>query len=154
MVDPVTPAPDPGAALCPWCSAALPPDVTICPSCGASLVADGDPNVPGVTTVATKPIVAEKATTQRRNRLLAWISGEYPEDIPSEAEVQAIAPPDLEVRREMLRLELEAEVANLQAEEDAIRADAALEGQTVDLPEIPPMPDDDAAVTVEDKPPA
>ncbi len=110
--------------------------------------------VPGVTTVATKPIVTEKVTTQRRNRLLAWISGEYPDDIPSEAEVQAIAPPDLEVRREMLRLELEAEVANLQAEEDAIRADAALEGLTVDLPEIPPMPDDDAAVTVEDKPPA
>ena len=140
-------------AVCPWCSAALTPGATVCPSCGASLVSDGDPNVPGVTTVAAKPILTEKATAQPRNRLLAWISGEYPEDILSESEAQAIAPPDLEVRREILRLELEAEVANLQAEADAIRADAAVEGQTVDLPEIPSIADIEAADAVEDRPP-
>jgi hypothetical protein len=154
MAEPVTPGHDPTVAVCPWCSAALQPDVTICPSCGASLVADGDPNVPGVTTVAAKPIVTSKATTQPRNRLLAWISGDYPEDIPSHAEVQAIAPPDLDVRREILRLELEAEVANLQAEAEAIRADAAVEGQTVDLPEIEPAGNGEAPAAAEDKPPA
>ena len=106
MADPVTPEHDPTVAVCPWCSAPLTPNVTVCPSCGASLVADGDPNVPGVTTVASKPIVAPKATTQPRNRLLAWISGDYPEeDAPSRAEAQAIAPPDLEVRREIFRLD-------------------------------------------------
>ena len=166
MAEPVTPEHDPTVSVCPWCSAALQPDLTICPSCGASLVADGDANVPGVTTVAAKPIVTTKATTQPRNRLLAWISGDYPEDVPSETEAQAIAPPDLEVRREILRLELQAEVAKLQAEEDAIRSDAAVEGRTVDLPEIPPVPDgeppatvkpvgdDEAPAAVEEEPPA
>ena len=124
----------PTAAVCPWCSAALTPDATVCPSCGANLVADGEPNVPGVTAIDAASIVRSKIAPQPRNRLLSWISGEYPGDIPSKAEAQAIAPPDLEVRREILRLELEAEVANLQAEADAIRAERPWKGRTVDLP--------------------
>ncbi len=123
-------------AVCPWCSAALTPDATICPSCGANLVSDGEPNVPGVTAIDAASIVRSKGAPQPRNRLLSWISGEYPTDVPSKAETQAIAPPDRDVRREILRLELEAEVANLQAEADAIRAEAAAEGRTIDLPEV------------------
>jgi hypothetical protein len=38
-----------------------------------------------------------------------------------------LAPPPVEVRREMLRLELEAQVANAQAEVEAMAADAAVE---------------------------
>jgi hypothetical protein len=121
----------PATATCPWCSAAIAEDVTVCPSCGASLVSDGEPDVPGVTTVAAKPIMTQKATSQPRNRLLSWISGEYPSDL-SRAEVEAVAPPDQEVRREMRRLELEAEVARLRAEADLIRADAAAAGRTID----------------------
>ena len=124
----------PGSGVCPWCSAALTPDATVCPSCGANLVADGDPNVPGVTAIDAASLVRSKASPQPRNRLLSWISGEYQPDLPSKAESQAIAPPDDEVRREILRLELEAQVANLQAEADAIRAEAVAEGRTIDLP--------------------
>ncbi len=123
------------SAVCPWCSAALIPDAIVCPSCGANLVAEGDPNVPGVTAIDAESIVRSKKAPQQRSRLLSWISGDYESDTPSEAEAQAIAPPDLEVRREILRLELEAQVANLQAEADAMRAEAVAEGRTLDLPE-------------------
>ncbi len=129
------------AAVCPWCSAALTEGATECPSCGANLVPDGDPNVPGVTAVDAASIIRSKASPEPRNRLLSWISGEYPNDVPSKAESQAIAPPDAEVRREILRLELEAEVANLQAEADAIAAEAAAEGRTVERSEAEASPE-------------
>jgi len=124
-------------AVCPWCSAPLTEGATECPSCGANLIPDGDPNVPGVTAVDAASIIRSKAAPQPRNRLLSWISGEYESDVPSKAEAQAIAPPDLEVRREILRLELEAEVANLQAEADALRAEAVAEGRSIDALDEP-----------------
>lgn len=132
------------SGVCPWCSAALTPDATVCPSCGANLVAEGDPSVPGVTAIDAAALVRSKATPQPRNRLLSWISGEYQADVPSKAEAQAIAPPDDDVRREILRLELEAHVANLQAEADAIRAEAVAEGRTVDVPATAAADDADA----------
>jgi hypothetical protein len=58
----------------------------------------------------------------------------------------ALAPPDLDVRREILRLELEAEVANLQAEADALMAEATVEGR---LPEATPEDAAAAAQVVE-----
>jgi len=121
-------------AICSWCSAEITEGAIECPSCGANLVPDGDPNVPGVTAVDAASIIRSKSGTQPRSRLLSWISGEYETDVPSKAEQQAIAPPDVEVRREILRLELEAEVANLQAEADALRSEAAAEGHIVDFP--------------------
>ena len=54
---------------------------------------------------------------------------------PDRADAQALAPPDPEVQREILRLELEAEVANLQAEADALLSEAVVEGRVVELPE-------------------
>lgn len=124
------------SGVCPWCSAALTADATVCPSCGANLVADGDPNVPGVTAIDAASLIRSNSSQRPRSRLLSWISGEVEADLPSKTEAQAIAPPDDEVRREILRLELEAEVANLQAEADAIRAEAAAEGRTIELPRI------------------
>ena len=57
-----------------------------------------------------------------------------------------IAPPDPEVQREILRLELEAEVANLQAEADALLSEAVVEGRVVEVPEgDPPLELDPAA---------
>lgn len=121
-------------AICSWCSAEIAEGASECPSCGANLVFDGDPNVPGVTAVDAASIIRSKSATQPRSRLLSWISGEYQTDVPSKGEHQAIALPDLDVRREILRLELEAQVANLQAEADALRAEAAAEGRIVDFP--------------------
>jgi hypothetical protein len=119
-------------AVCSWCSAPVTEGMTQCASCGANLIPDGDPNVPGLTAVDAASIIRSKSPQQPRSRLLSWLSGEYTTDLPSKSEQQAIAPPDLDVRREILRLELEAEVANLQAEADALRAEAAAEGRSVE----------------------
>lgn len=134
--DPSIPGDRPAALVCPWCSAALTADATICPSCGANLTADGEPVVPGLTAVDQEALRrAKQAPTQSRSRLMSWISGEYTVDTPTAAEAQAVAPPDVDVRREIMRLELEAEVAKLQAEADAILSEAAVEGRVVDIPE-------------------
>lgn len=120
------------ASICPWCSAPYAGDPEDCPSCGATLSPDPaiDPSLPGLTAIDTAAIVRSKTPVNKpRNRLLSWISGEYPEESISAKDAAAIAPPDQAVRREILRLELEAEVANLQAEADAILAEAAVEGR-------------------------
>lgn len=132
-------------SVCPWCSATYPGDPDTCPSCGAALAVDPatDPSLPGLTAIDTAAIVRSRVPVAKpRSRLLSWISGEYPDDNPTIAEAGALAPPDPDVRREMLRLELQAEVANLQAEADALIAEATAEGR---VPNV--APDADAAAT-------
>lgn len=119
-------------AVCSWCSTEIPEGATACPSCGANLVPDGDPNVPGVTAVDAASIIRSRSVPPQRGRFLAWISGESATELPSKAEQEAIAPPGDDVRREMLRIALQAEVANLQAEADALRAEAVAEGRLLD----------------------
>ena len=111
---------------CPWCSAPLPGvEAATCPSCGARLVEEeGGVEIPGVT--AVDPGLLAAATAPRKVRrtfgsLLVGDDDEIPP--PSEAEMPALAPPDLEVRREMLRLELEARLTELRAEALALEAD-------------------------------
>jgi hypothetical protein len=119
------------ASICPWCSATYTGEPEHCPSCGAVLAVDpaADPSLPGLTAIDTAAIVRAKTpTTRGRNRILSWISGEYPDEAPSVADAGALAPPEPAVRREIFRLELEAEVANLQAEADALLAEATVEG--------------------------
>jgi hypothetical protein len=131
------------ASICPWCSATYTGEPETCPSCGAVLAADptADPSVPGLTAIDTAAIVRAKTPTNRpRNRILSWISGEYPDEVGAPADAGALAPPDMAVRREILRLELEAEVANLQAEADALMAEAKVEGHAPDA-----SPEDAAA---------
>lgn len=126
---------------CMWCSAELPSDSeTTCPSCGATLIGEGDSAVPGVTAIDAEAIIrnsrAPKAKA-RGGRLMSWISGEYQDDAESPAPPGSLSPPPPEVRREMLRLELQARVANLQAEAGAIVADAAVEtGTPIDLTDL------------------
>jgi hypothetical protein len=118
-------------SICPWCSATYTGDPETCPSCGAVLAADpaADPSLPGLTAIDPAALVRAKTpTTRSRNRILSWISGDYPDEAGDPADAGALAPPDLAVRREILRLELEAEVANLQAEADALIAEATVEG--------------------------
>jgi hypothetical protein len=131
MVDDTQPVPESTVSVCPWCSANYTGDPDTCPSCGAALAVDPatDPALPGLTAIDAAAIVRAKTPVARpRNRLLSWISGDYPDDTPTATEAGALAPPALDVRREMLRLELQAEVANLQAEADALLAEAGLEG--------------------------
>ena len=127
---------------CMWCSAVLPSNSEVnCPTCGATLIGEGDNQVPGVTAIDAEAIIraGRDAKPRQRSRLMSWLSGEYPEE-DEPAPPGSLEPPSADVRREMLRLELEAEVANLQAEADALIAEAAVEGRGPDA-----SPEDAAA---------
>jgi ribosomal protein L40E len=121
-------------SVCPWCSARLTPDATTCPSCGANLTSDEGHELPGVTAVDHEAIRSSKKDVGR-NRILSWISGDYAPEVTPQVEAGALQRPDRDVQREILRLELEAEVAKLQSEADARYAEAVVEGRLSDLPE-------------------
>ena len=111
------------------------PEVPTCASCGAILESEEDQDVPGLTAVDTALLRGEKKPASR-SRLLSWISGDYNADnVTTASEAQALAPPDPAVQREIIRLELEAEVANLQAEADALLSEAVVEGRVAELPQ-------------------
>src|SRR6266550_3114185 len=132
MLDDVTAGATVPVPRCTWCSAELPSNhETVCPSCGATLLGDGETQVPGLTAIDAEAILrnARAAKAKPRSRLLSWISGDYEaDDAASRAAPGSLAPPAAAVRREMLRLELEAQVANAQAEVESMAADAAIEG--------------------------
>ncbi|HEY8438458.1 MAG TPA: hypothetical protein VIK65_07570 [Candidatus Limnocylindrales bacterium] len=136
MLDDATTPPAGPEPRCMWCSAILPSNhETTCPSCGATLVGEGDTSVPGLTAIDADAILRNARTASRPRprggRLLSWISGEYTEDDAGESITPgSLSPPPADVRREMLRLELEAQVANAQAEAESLAADAAVEDGT------------------------
>jgi hypothetical protein len=120
MSDPIT--------HCPWCSVLLPePGVEQCPACGAALTAV--PNTPaeikGVTTLDTEAILRARSDVSkpRYNRLMSFITGEVPVDTSTPADAEVFAPPPEDVRREMLRLQAEAQRADLVAETVALKSD-------------------------------
>lgn len=112
---------------CPWCSAALPDAAAaVCPSCGAALAATtAEGEIKGVTTLDTEAILRARSEVSRpRSRILSFITGEVvPETGDGPASPESLAPPPDEVRREMLRLQLEAERADLAAETVALKSD-------------------------------
>lgn len=131
MDDQTLPTDRPADSVCPWCSAQVTPETAICPSCGAILILAEERDLPGVTAVDQAVVRGEKKL-KARGRLLSWISGEYPDDdTRMSGDARALAPPDREVQREILRLEIEAEFNNLQAEADGLLAEAAAEGRDV-----------------------
>lgn len=150
MLDDVTTDASAPLPRCMWCSAELPSDSEVtCPSCGATLIGEGDNPVPGVTAIDAEAIVrgARATRAKPRSRLMSWISGEYDEETEKPAPPGSLSPPPPEVRREMLRLELEAQVANLQAEAGAMAAEAAVEsGMPIDNGSTEPYPDAAPAV--------
>jgi hypothetical protein len=166
MLDDATQGTSAPLPRCMWCSAELPSDhETICSSCGATLIGETDSQVPGVTAIDAEAILkAGRAPKPRqRSRLMSWISGDYEVD-EEHAPPGSLSPPPPAVRREMLRLELEAQVANLQAEAGAIASEAAVEsGMPIEIagaapvtdvaPAIDAAPPIDAPATV-DAPPA
>ena len=155
----------PSSLHCPWCSAELPSaSAEKCPSCGAMLIGETEAALPGVTAIDADAIIrnARAPTPQRRSRLLSWISGEDGGEEEAPAPPGSLAPPPPEVRREMLRLELEAEVANLQAEADSIVSEAEVEARDngraasggVPAEAITTAPEDDATPPTEETDPA
>lgn len=129
MVDELRTEP-PTVVHCPWCSAEIAPALASCPACGATLTGDTDASLPGVTALDQEAILRARrlAAPQRRNRILGWINGDY-DEVDKPDPPGSLSPPPLEVRREMLRLELLAEEASLRAQTDALVADAALEAE-------------------------
>jgi hypothetical protein len=87
--------------------------------------------VPGVNALDAEAIsrAARLTTPIRRSRLLSWITGEddFEDEAPAAPGSLALPPPD--VRREMVRLELQAEYANLQAEAESIVSEAEAEAR-------------------------
>src|SRR5215204_3349339 len=131
MADPMTgPAPH-----CQWCSAPLPAaELATCPSCGATLTSTtGGEEIKGVTTLDPEAILRARSEVARpRSRLLSFITGEQAVEVGGPEEAESLAPPDDAVRLEMLRLELDAERADLEAEAVSMKADVVVE-QNIDL---------------------
>jgi hypothetical protein len=133
MADPLTPVDISTASACPWCSASVTAATAVCPSCNAILIPDEEHDLPGLTSVDAA--AAREKRPAPRGRFLSWLGGESVDPANGPVDVQAIAPPDADVQREILRLELEAHISNLQAEADSIMSDALVEGRVNDLPE-------------------
>src|SRR3954471_20403594 len=129
MAEPMTG--DPSTTRCPWCSARLESsDLANCPSCGATLSSsrEAPSDLPGVTTLDTEALLRARSGPRRPTRLVALLTGDPGEDAaPASATPDSLAPPSEAVRREMLRMALEAEVADLEAEVNTINAEEALE---------------------------
>lgn len=96
---------------CPWCSARVPATAVTCPSCGASLRDEADGEVAGVTQIDSAAI-ARVRHIKPRGRLTSWLTGDGSVDEEMGGKVE---PPSEEVRREMLRIELAAIDAEIEA---------------------------------------
>lgn len=117
--------------LCPWCSATRPAaDAASCPSCQARLLEETALEIPGVTAVDPALLAAGAAPRKVKRTLASLLVGSDDDEIPppSEAEMPALARPAADVRREMLRIELEARLASLKAEIAAREAEDVPDG--------------------------
>lgn len=111
------------APRCPWCSAVLErADAATCPSCGANLLEPTGVSVPGVTAIDAEALARRHSELRAPSGIVGMLSGDDT-GAPSEAELPALAPPDEAVRREMLRMELDAQLATLTAEAHAVAAE-------------------------------
>ena len=158
---PASPPPNAAGMRCPWCSTPVESleDAT-CGACGATLHGDPEIEIPGVTAIDAEhaaqaaQAAAPAEVTVRQDKQLArvqvfrgdcpvlqynfatfgslFVGRDDPIPPPSQAELPALAPPDTEVRREMLRLQLDAELADLAARAAAIAAERG-----VPLPGLP-----------------
>ena len=129
-------------STCPWCSATVPVAATTCPSCGAALRDALDGDIAGVTQIDPAAVLRTKRIKPRG--LAAWLVGEREAEEPSIGKVE---PPSEEVRKEMLRLELAAIDAELDAKVAAAEANRDLgivDDGLVD-PTTPAAPSADAA---------
>jgi hypothetical protein len=103
---------------CPWCSATVSARAAKCPSCGASLRDAVDEDILGVTQI--DPGAVSRASRIKPGRLATWLGAE---DTASTTDLGGhVEPPSKEVREEMLRLELAAIDAEIEAKKQAAEA--------------------------------
>ena len=118
-----------------------------CGACGATLQGDPAVEIPGLTAIDAQH--ASRAAAPRKVRRTfgaLFVGGEEKILPPSAAEQPALAMPDAEVRREMLRLQLDAELADLTA-----RAAAMASERGILVPASPDAPPEgDAGATPEE----
>jgi hypothetical protein len=135
-------------AICPWCSATVPVEASTCPSCGAQLRDAAEGEILGVTQI--DPASVSPIRRVKGGRLVSWLGGDSSPDEESGGKVE---PPSEAVRREMLRLELAAIDAELEAKRIAAEAQAALprdDGKAAPV-DAAPKPEDGAAPANDDK---
>jgi hypothetical protein len=127
--NPTDPTAEPNRPRCPWCSAELPDAAArTCPSCQANLIGEVDAQLPGVNSIDLEKLAFRRSVTPKRSRILSWISGDldYEDSASPTAPAASVAPPPLEVRREMMRLEMAAMLADLSAEAGALATEQAV----------------------------
>jgi ribosomal protein L40E len=107
--------------ICPWCSATVPVEASTCPSCGASLRDAAQGDVLGVTQIDPAAIVRRKGI--KSARLAGWLGSDTPEQDTLGGKIE---PPSEAVRREMLKLELAAMDAEIEAKAREAAAEQAL----------------------------
>lgn len=126
---------------CPWCSATVPVEAATCPSCGAQLRESAEGDVVGVTQIDPS-VVTRRKGAKPRGRLTSWLTGDTPTAAETGGKIEA---PSEAVRREMLRLELAAIDAELEAKATAAAANSALPLEDALAAAPPPPPPNDAA---------
>ena len=129
------PAASDATETCPWCSAKVAPSAAKCPSCGASLRDAVDGDILGVTQI--DPGAVSRASRVRPGRLATWLGAEATDDTSSMG--GNVEPPSKEVREEMLRLELAAIDAEIEAKKQAAEAQKLVpDDADLDAPEAKP----------------
>jgi hypothetical protein len=113
-----------------------------------------DVEIPGVTAVDPALLAAAAAPRKVKRTFGSLLVGDDNEiPPPSEAEMPALAPPDAEVRREILRLEMDARLVALKAEVASRDADGAVaSGRPVESPGSTEGGDAPDAATVGESP--
>lgn len=121
------------SSTCPWCSATVPPAASTCPSCGASLKEAAEGDILGVTQV--DPTAISRASRIRPGRLATLLGAEKPDE-PDDLGGR-VEPPSREVREEMLRLELAAIDAELEARATQAAANRELPREDQLMADVP-----------------
>jgi len=129
-------ATSPETIRCPWCSTPAPAGTSACSSCGAALVASAEGSVPGVTSIDAEAVLRGRSSARPRGGLLGMLSGETGDTVeaPTAAEMSSLAPPPVDVRMEMIRLELDPERQRLEGEAAGLAADAVVDGEIARIP--------------------
>jgi hypothetical protein len=96
--------------ICPWCSTSIPGGATACPKCGATAEGSVVQEIPGLTVVEPKATLGpDEGLVPDKLDPKAWLEAGHG---GGAIDLEAVRPPSEAVRREMRKIELEAEIEN------------------------------------------